>query len=239
MAPLPQLDLSLSSTDNPGSPMYAGEGEFEKMGRTDSALNHHKITIVITNEVVGTVTIDLRKKNFLSQIEIPTYKMLVTDDKTKEKTFYEVTRDTTVLENLKKTKSKGFSILGIDFFKKEHYKVPTVTFEPLKEDIEKFNLSGYRKMKEKYMYYKLSRGNDRAFIVCGNVPEGFYENDYTDNFFLIIDYCKGQKFIGDIKYREKFMKLTPMVEIHLMKRAKIVKELDYDKNGKVSKIIYL
>lgn len=58
-------------------------------------------------------------------------------------------------------------------------------------------------------------------------------------FFCVIDNSNGQRFIGDIRYHEKFIKTTPKVEIQLMKRDKTVKEFEFDKNGKVNKVIYL
>ncbi len=237
--PLPELDLSLSTTDNPGSPLYAGHGEFEHMGRYDSALNQHTITITISEEEVGKVEIELNDRKFLSKIELPTYKMTVYDDKTDDTEVYEVTRDTLLFKELKTKKVSGFSLFGIQFFQKKKYTFPTIAFEPLKATKEKYEVSRYRVMRKDYVSFTLRKEEANAFLVAGTIPEKFFEAENTDNFFFVVDHSNGQKFIGDIKYREKFIKTVPKIEVHLIKRNKVVKEFDFDKGGRVNKVVYL
>lgn len=237
--PIPQLDLSLSSTNNPGSPMYAGNGEFEHMARYDSALNNHTISITISNEEIGKVGINLQKDKSLDKIELPTYKMMVTDDKTNETEIYEVTRDTVLFKELKTKKVSGFSFFGIKFFQKFKFSIPTILFEPLKSEKEKFEVSKYRTMRDEYLSFSLRRENQNAYLVAGTIPEKFFEEKNTENFFFVVDNSNGQKFIGDIKYREKFIKTVPKIEVHLVKRNQVAKEFDYDPKGSVNKIIYL
>jgi hypothetical protein len=237
--PLPQLGLSLSITDNPGSPLYAGVGQREHMSEFDSAFTKHTITIVITDEEVGSVTINLKKKDKVSEVKLPTYKMSVTDDKTNETNYYEVTRDTLLLKELKTKSIGGFSFLGVEWFKKKAITLPSISYEPLKMAIEYFEVSRYRTLKENFLSYTLKKEDKIANLIAGEIPENLFDNAKTDNFFCVIDNSNGQRFIGDIRYREKFIKTTPKVEIQLMKRDKTVKEFEFDKNGKVNKIIYL
>ena len=236
--PLPQLGLSLSITDNPGSPMYSGKGEREKMSDFDSAIRQHTITIVITDEKVNEIELNVSDKN-LHKIMLPTYKMMVTDDKTEEKTYYEVTRDSLLLNELKINKTGGFSFLGINILKKTVYMLPVVAFEPLKSVKEVFEVSKYRTKKDNYLYYTLHRNNEKALLVSGLPPESFINSTSCEHFFYIEDHHQGQKFIGDISYREKFIKTIPKVEIHLIKRLNNIKEYELDKSGKINKIIYL
>lgn len=219
--------------------MYAGNGECEKMGRYDSALQHHTITITISNEEVGKVEINLQKDKSLDRIELPTYKMMVTDDKTNETEIYEVTRDTFLFKELKTKKVSGFSFFGIKLFQKLKFSIPTILFEPLKSEKEKFEVSKYRTMREEYVSFSLRKEDQNAYLVAGTIPERFFEETNTENFFFVVDNSNGQKFIGDIKYREKFIKTIPKIEVHLIKRNQIAKEFDYDSKGSVNKIIYL
>jgi hypothetical protein len=236
--PLPQLGLSLSITDNPGSPLYAGHGEREKMAGFDSGFKEHKIVITISDEKINEVELDIQNE-FFDRIKLPTYKMMITDDKTEERSFYEITRDSFVLDELKSEEAGGFSFFGVNVFKKKLYTLPFMTFEPLVSSMEVFEVSKYRTKKEDYLSYTLHRKSEKATLVAGKLPKDFIGNMNSDNFFYVVDHNEGQKFIGDISYREKFIKTIPKVEIHLMKRSENIKEYQLDKKGRVSKIIYL
>lgn len=236
--PLPQLGLSLSITDNAGSPIYAGEGEREKMAGFDSALKEHKIFITISDEQVNEIEIDIHNDIF-DKIKLPTFKMMITDDKTEEKTYYEVTRDSFLLEELKTKEIGGLSFLGLNVFSKKMYTLPVITFEPLVSTMEIFEVSKYRTKKEEYLSYTLHRNNETALLVSGKLSSEFIKKMNSNYFFYVVDYHEGQKFIGDISYREKFIKSIPKVEINLIKRSKNIKEYELNKKGKVNKIIYL
>lgn len=236
---LPQLGLSMSITDNSGSPLYAGVGEREQITIFDSALKTYTITIVITEEEAGKVNIDFTKNNKTSEVELVTYKMSMTDDLTNETTFYEVTRDTLLLKELKTKSVSRFSFLGIEWFKREVLKLTSISYEPLKTLVEYFEVSRYRTLRENYLAYTLKKGEAVAHLVAGEIPQNIFNAAATENFFCVIDNSNGQRFIGDIKYREKFLKMTPKVEIQVIKRNKSVKEIEFDKKGKVNKIVYL
>lgn len=55
MSPLPELNLNLGLTNNPGSPFYGGNGEESVVVRTDSALKKHIITLVISDQEAGLI----------------------------------------------------------------------------------------------------------------------------------------------------------------------------------------
>ena len=236
---LPQLGLSMSITDNDGSPLYAGVGQREHMTSFDSALTKHTITIVITDEEAGKVTVNLKKGNKTSEVELVTYKMSITDDKTNETNYYEVTGDTLLLKEIKEKSVSRFTFLGIEWFKRQIVKLPAISYEPLKTTIEYFEVSRYRTMRENYLAYSLKKGTAVAHLVAGQLPEKTFLDSKNENFFCVIDNSDGQRFIGDIKYREKFIKTIPNVEIQVIKRNKSVKEFELDKSGKVNKIVYL
>ena len=56
---------------------------------------------------------------------------------------------------------------------------------------------------------------------------------------MIGDKDGGKSFIGDILYREKFLKLTPKVELHIIKRKKVPKNFEYDDKGNIKKVMYI
>jgi hypothetical protein len=90
MSPLPELNLNLGLTNNPGSPFYGGNGEEGIIVRTDSAMKKHTITLVISDQEVGKILLKINDQ----ELEVPTYKLTVTDDKTDETNAYQITRDT-------------------------------------------------------------------------------------------------------------------------------------------------
>ena len=66
-------------------------------------------------------------------------------------------------------------------------------------------------------------------------------NDKSENnpYFWIIDHVEGQSFIGDILYREKFLKLTPQIESFINKRKKTPKNIESNNKGEIQRIIYI
>lgn len=230
--PLPELNLKLSITDNPGSPLYTGHGEREKMAAFDSQMKQHTINITISQEKVGQIEIPISHELCVDQEKaiIPTYKMLVTDTLTEEKTIYEVTRDNFLNERIEKKKTGGISIFGKRFFAKERIYAPMIAFEPDKEDIETFITNKQKTLKQKSLYYTFQQNQSIAYLVAGINEDTIFAN--TDISYLF--YVKnGEKFIGDILYREKFLKLTPTIKITLIKRQ----EKNTRKNA--DKIIYI
>ncbi|MET3730482.1 hypothetical protein [Moheibacter stercoris] len=239
--PLPELGLSLSITDSEGSPMYAGKGQREHMGETKMFNESYTITITISDEVVGSTTIDLFNdvgKKF--SIDLPTYKMKLTDDKTNEESLYTVTRDRLLLKELREKESVGgFSLFGIQFFKKKQYVLPAVTFEPKFEKMETYEVSRYRTLKEDYLSYPLKKvDGETGYLVAGKVPQSLFETEEPNQFFCVLDSQDGKTFIGDILYREKFIKITPKVIVNVLKREKKIKEVELSEKG-VTSLIYI
>lgn len=232
--PLPNLKLSLSITDSLGSVLYTGEGEREKMASFDSQMNQHTINITISAEQIG--EFEMLMDNELwgneQKIILPTYKMLLTDTLTEETSIYEVTRDNFLSNEIKTKKTGGISIFGKTFFAKEGISMPMVSFEPDKEDIEVFTANKHKTLKKDSLYYTLNQKQNTAYLVAGVTKNVVFTNISIDYLFYVI---QGQKFIGDILYREKFLKLTPIVKINLIKRKKQIKEVVNQNN----KIIYL
>ena len=139
MSPLPELDLSLGMTNNPGSPFYGGNGEEGVVVRTDSGLRKHTISIIISDQQVGSILLRVGEK----EIDVPTYKLTVTDDKTNEIEAYQVTRDT--LNFVKsKTRKSFLSFFGFKRFDKTSFLYDAIAFEPQVEDLEKFDISRHR-----------------------------------------------------------------------------------------------
>lgn len=238
MAPIPQLNLSLSTTDSKVSPFYAGEGT--QISHTDTALKQHTITIYITDEESGIVRLNINKSNEKQpqSIEIPTYKMLVIDSLTSEKHTYEVTRDTMTLVEKKNTRSTFWQFLNFDFIKPQKYTYNTLTFEPLHQEIENYSLSKYRKLDHDTLNYFFKKNDNNISLFAGDYNTIDISQNLK-NMFLVVDGQKGQRFIGDILYREKFLKLSPKVELQLIKRKYTPKTIEFDKKGAINKIVYL
>lgn len=232
--PLPELNLSLSITDNPGSPLYTGHGEREKMASFDSQMKQHTITITISEEQIGEFELPIDNQLWKNdqKIILPTYKMLLTDTLTDEKSIYEVTRDNFLSDEIQKKKVGGISIFGKTFFAKEGISMPMIAFEPDKENIETFTANKQKTLKKNALYYTLSQKQSIAYLVAGVTQNIVFTNPSINYLFYVI---QGEKFIGDILYREKFLKLTPIVKINLIKRKSQIKEVVQQNK----KIIYL
>ncbi|MEN7551935.1 hypothetical protein AAG747_28735 [Rapidithrix thailandica] len=238
--PLPELNLSLSITDNPGSPLYAGNGEREKMGEFDSRMNQHRIIITISDEQVGETTLSLDESvaGESQSISLPTYKMTLTDDKTEETTFYEVIRDKALIHQVQTKEVGGLSFFGKKLFASKATAIEAIAFEPQKDTIQSFRASKNKTLKKDYLYYTLKQDQKTAYLMAGTLTQDVLANKHLEYLFYVVDQRDGDKFIGDILYREKFMKLTPEVEVRLIKRKKVVKEILFRKN-KANKIIYI
>lgn len=236
--PIPELNLSLGLTDNDGSVFYAGSGEGKVIVRTDSALKQHTISIIISEQQVGSVYLKthLGKTEIPAEIEVPTYQMIVTDDKTNEKEIYKVTRDTYFFKE--QTTKKGlWSFLGLKFMATKNFLFENIPFEPLKEEVETFDISKYRKLNHDELTYTFQKLNQEIEIFAGDINELKFEKGTS--YFIIVDEKKGQRFIGDILYREKFLKLTPKVKLQIIKRKKVSKAMETNKQGQTDRLIYI
>lgn len=236
--PFPELNLSLGLTDNEGSVFYAGSGEGDVIVRTDSALRKHTISIVISEQEVGTVNLKtfFETSEIPVEIEVPTYQMIVTDDKTNEKEIYKVTRDTFFFKE--KTTKKGiWSFFGLKFLAPKNFLFENIPFEPLKEEIEVFDISKHRKLNDEELWYTFQKENQNIQLFAGDINTLKIEKGTS--YFIIVDENKGKRFIGDILYREKFLKLTPKVTLSIIKRKKVSKAIETGYNGKADRVIYI
>jgi hypothetical protein len=236
--PIPELNLSLGLTENNGSVFYAGSGEGKVIVRTDSALKQHTISIIISEQEVGTVNLktNLGKTEVPVEIEIPVYQMIVTDDKTNEKEVYKVTRDTYFFKE-QKIKKGLWSFLGLNFLAPKNFLFENIPFEPLVEEIESFDISKYRKLNQDELIYTSQDPLQTIQIFAGDINTLQIKKGMS--YFVIVDEKKGKRFIGDILYREKFLKLTPKVKLHIVKRKKVSTAMETNKNGQVDKLIYI
>ncbi|HEY5750137.1 MAG TPA: hypothetical protein VIU12_28925 [Chryseolinea sp.] len=237
MGNLPQLKLFLGTTESKGSVFYAGDGQ--RVSQFDSALGQHTITLFITEEEVGKVMI--HNPNARSKapavIELPTYKMVVTDTLTEERRTYEVTRDFVMPEAGNRKKQSLWSLLTFTFMR-ERYVYPVLTYEPLLQEIETYCISRHRSLKEDRVSYSFRNGNKVISLFAGNFDQ-WEKPKNLESLFLVVDGNKGNRFVGDILYREKFLKLTPAVELRIIRRKKTPKTIEFNKNGNIQKIIYL
>ncbi|MFH6966964.1 hypothetical protein [Flavobacterium sp. FlaQc-28] len=235
---IPELNLSLGLTDNKGSVFYAGDGEGEVVVRTDSALKQHTISIVISEKQIGTINLktNLGESKVPAEIEIPTYQMIVTDDKTEEKEIYKVTRDTYFFKE-QKTKKGLWSFLGLKFLETKNFLFENIAFEPLREAVETYDVSKYRKLSHDELTYTFQNEEQHIQVFAGDVNH--LKMQKGTSYFVIVDENKGQRFIGDILYREKFLKLTPKVKLHIIKRKTVSKAVETNKQGQTEKLIYI
>lgn len=229
MSPLPELNLNLGIKNNNS---LSEEGEDIIITRTDAALRKHTISIMISGQEAGKVKLKVKDR----EIEVPTYKLTVTDDKTNETEAYQVTRDT--LKFVKSSVKKSFlSFLGIKRFDKTSFLYENIAYEPLFENVEKFDISRHRSLSQEKLIYQLSGNGQNIMLYSGALNE-FEKPDHISQYFIIVDNHDGKSFAGDILYREKFLKLTPKVELQIIRRSKVSKNLEYDDKGNIKRTIY-
>ena len=104
--------------------------------------------------------------------------------------------------------------------------------------MEKFDISRHRKLSQELLTYELSNDGQKVLIYAGDLND-FKVSKEISQYFVVTDKDQGKSFIGDILYREKFLKLTPKVELHIIRRKKIPKNFEYDDKGNIKKVIYL
>lgn len=232
---IPSLNLRLGDFQSTSNKTSGEEEKSKIIVRTDSELRRHKISIVITNQEVGVVEMKVGEQS----LKVPTYQMRVSDDKTQEVAFYQVVRDQFKFAK-KKTKKSWLSFLGITWFDKTYFLYENIAFEPSHQEIVDFQLSKYRTLKENHLIYQLDSSEHRVLLCSGDWSEmESLRNDEIDYYFFVVDDAGGRKFLGDIQYREKFLKLTPKVELQLIKRKKVTKEMERDHKGNIQRIVYL
>lgn len=235
--PFPELNLSLGLTDNKGAIFYSGEGEGKIVVRTDSGLKQHTITIVISEKEIGVVNLKtgVDHPGAPTEIELPLYQMTVTDDKTNEMEVYKVTRDTFLYKE--QTTQKGlWGFLGLNFMVTKNYLFENNAFEPLSETLENFDITRKRILKNDQLSYTFEKNNEMIQIYAGDINGLDVQKGIR--YFIIVDENKGQRFLGDILYREKVLKITPKVCLTLIKRKKILKNIEVKENGKTNKVVY-
>lgn len=87
------------------------------------------------------------------------------------------------------------------------------------------------------MTYSFKKEHQNIQVYAGDFNSLTIEKGIS--YFVIVDQNKGQRFIGDILYREKFLKLTPKVKLHIVKRKEVSKAVETNKEGKTEKLIDL
>jgi len=231
MSPIPELNLGLGIIKDPYSTGSRGDGEI--IVRTHSGLSKHTILMIISDQEAGAVKLKMAEK----EIEIPTYKLTVTDDKTNETSVYQVTRD---ILNFTKTKTRRsiFSFLGFKKFDKISHLYDSLSYEPALEYIERFDISRHRKLSQDELIYQLKNEEKNIMLYAGDM-NAFKKPDEVFQYFMVADKDNGKSFIGDILYREKLLKLTPKVELQIIRRKKVPKNFEYDDRGNIKRTIYI
>ncbi|KHE68083.1 hypothetical protein HMPREF9074_09348, partial [Capnocytophaga sp. oral taxon 329 str. F0087] len=87
--PLPEVKLTLRYEDRYLSEKWNDREADKVVVRTDTHFQKHTISILISEEQIGSV--QLKIDDHL--VELPTYKLIVTDDKTEEIKTFQITRD--------------------------------------------------------------------------------------------------------------------------------------------------
>ncbi|MNY40685.1 hypothetical protein D3C86_1754430 [compost metagenome] len=127
--------------------------------------------------------------------------------------------------------------MGLKFLAPNNFLFENIPFEPLKEEMETYEISKYRKLDQDKLTYTFQKGEQNIQLFAGDINTLKVEKGIS--YFVIVDEKKGQRFIGDILYREKFLKLTPSVKLHIIKRRRVSKEMETDKKGQANKLIYI
>ncbi|MGE4513167.1 MAG: hypothetical protein AB7E26_05035 [Chryseobacterium sp.] len=232
MSPLPELNLNLGISNKQDFPFYDG-GEKGVMIRADSGLRKHTVSLMISDKEAGEIIMKIGEK----EITVPTYKLTITDNKTEETKAYQVIRDTLSFARTK-TRKSFLSFFGFRRFDRTSYLYNTIAFEPLLEDMQKFDISRHRRLSQDMLIYEFESNDEKLLLFAGDI-NAFAKPEHIDKYFMLVDKDNGKSFIGDILYREKFLKLTPVVELTIIKRKKVPKNFEYDDIGSLKKLIYL
>ena len=161
--PLPEIKLTLRYEDRYLSEKWNDRDADKVVVRTDTHFQKHNISLLISEQPIGSVQLKIDDH----WVELPTYKLTVTDDKTEEIKTFQVTRD--FLTFKKETIQKSiFSFLGIKRFDKTTFLYENIAFEPEKDNIESFELSGYRKLSNDSLSYQFQRGEKKLLIYAGS-----------------------------------------------------------------------
>lgn len=228
-----ELDLNIQMSENPLALNKSDAGEDIVVVREESRFKQHTINMLISDRETGSVQLNING----TLLEIPTYKLTITDDKTEEIRVFQVTRDIPHFTEEKQHKSL-LSFIGIKRFDTTSYLYENICFEPDKEGITEYTLSKYRKKTEDSLSYTFAYRGQTILLYAGNI-ENFQKPNDVDYYFVIIDTHNGQSFMGDIHYREQLLKLTPKVQLQLIKRKQLTKEIEYTQKGQIKKKIYL
>ena len=229
--PLPELDLTMRYETRFLSEKWNDREDEKIVVREDTHFQKHTIEMLISDQEIGKVQLSIGGHT----IELPTYKLTVTDTKTGEKSSFEITRD--VLRFSKEEiKRSFFSFFGINKFNKINYLYENISFEPQKDTITHFELERYRSLSQEKLVY-FFKGSSHQFLLYAGGLEHFQIPN--SEYYIIVDGKNGQSFIADILYREKMLKFTPKVELKLIQRKKIAKEFSFDSKGKLNKLVYL
>ncbi len=163
MSPLPELNLNLGMSKEKGS---ENDSQDEIIVRTDSAMKKHIITLVISDQEAGKISLKINDK----ELEVPTYKLTVTDDKTGETNAYQITRDTLSFVT-SKTKKSFLSFFGFKRFDTTSHLYENIPFEPQVEYLEKFDISRHRKLSQDALTYEFSNGGQSVLLYAGDLNE--------------------------------------------------------------------
>ena len=163
MSPLPELNLNLGISKEAG---VRNDSDNEIIVRTDSAMKKHTITLVISDQEVGSIWLKINDQ----ELEVPTYKLTVTDDKTGETNAYQITRDTLNFVTAK-TKKSFLSFFGFKRFDSTSFLYDNIPFEPQIEYLEKFDISRHRKLSQELLTYELSNGGQKVLIYAGDLND--------------------------------------------------------------------
>ncbi len=91
---LPQLDLKLHTTNNPGSPFYAGKGEEKEMTGVQMENKTHEIQLVISKIPLRTYHIEEHPlDNHTIPIHYKIFKLTYSDTYNSEQVTFEIVRD--------------------------------------------------------------------------------------------------------------------------------------------------
>ncbi|WP_278010488.1 hypothetical protein [Flavobacterium gyeonganense] len=100
-----------------------------------------------------------------------------------------------------------------------------------------FDISKFRKLNDEELWYTFQKENQNIQLFAGDINTLKIEKGTS--YFIVVDENKGKRFIGDILYREKFLKLTPKVTLSIIKRKKVSKAIETGYNGKTDRVIYI
>ncbi len=217
----PQLDLKLHTTDNPGSPFYAGKGEEKEMTGVKMQNKTHEIHLVVSKIPLRTYHIE---QHSLSNQTIPIpyniYRLTYSDTYNSEQTTFEIVRDHWKLQKKHRSFLPPFS---------KTYRFLNTNYDSDNQKTLKLKQSYTNKWDKKSDILLFENEQHQVAIHFSLDMLQYDYHRYPCNFGLLNTETESLK--NFLKFRKKLMKRMPDIYLEIEQRKNIAKTMNTNSKG--------